>query len=477
MKTLNKTLPVLVLCICSIFSGYTQISDLIPSWAFGDDPSYQNIVIESWIGSGSPSINSGSLYINNIIDVSDYGIYPGIYDNTAFLINDLLKNQLPPGNSIVYFPPGIYYLEEGIKIYSNTIIKGNGGDADDPARTEFHFDYSDDLPLYKSVSISFARAQNSGIEDIYLFDETDPLIGVEPNQRYEDLISIPSTSSNIWIRGVESYLTRRFHVNIYGNRVTVSGCYFHHSWSYSTGGRGYGVCLSKDSHFCRIENNIFNHLRHSMLFQYNAKQNVVSYNYSWDVHAINGGFDYKASDLDFHGRHDDDLMGPAWNLCEGNKVERIFFDDLHEQNGPHNTIFRCNAYSDHQELKVEKVQGSNHQFMQNVVGTNAWPYEGNNTRKWILEYGFAYWDGEPDYSEIPSNQSSYYLYDRPDFYDLNTNWLPWPFIPYDEAINPAKYRYDRNHGYYQNDPPQHEVVYARIGFIFQCLWPAKISSK
>jgi hypothetical protein len=36
-------------------------------------------------------------------------------------------------------------------------------------------------------------------------------------------------------------------------------------------------------------------------------------------------------------------------------------------------------------------------------------------------------------------------------------------MPSDNQIIPAKYRYDRNHGYYQTHPPQTEVVYAGWG--------------
>ncbi len=35
--------------------------------------------------------------------------------------------------------------------------------------------------------------------------------------------------------------------------------------------------------------------------------------------------------------------------------------------------------------------------------------------------------------------------------------MPWPYLA--NGINPAQYRYDRNHGYYQNDPPTNEIVY------------------
>ena len=450
----------------------------------------KDAVLSSWRYSGAWPIflyedyqGEWTFPIDQLIDVSEHGIYPET-TGTGLLIKNLLKNLDHSIQTILFFPHGKYLIELPLSIPSKVIIKGNGGDANDPLRTEFHFDYPDDIePFIKGSCLTFSGGSKySALEDIYLFDETDPdpFVFHVPD-RFNDMVTIANKNKingeyvytlNCWMRGVESEKTRRFHVNIYAESITISGCYFHDSWSYLEGGRGYGVCLSKNSLFCRVENNIFRHLRHSMIFQYNTKQNVVAYNYSGDVNAFNtfGGipFKYKASDLDFHGRHDNNIVGPVWNLCEGNKVERIFFDDVHDQNGPYNTIFRCNGYSDYRELKVEKVYGSEHQFMQNVVGTNAEPFTSSAlgiwTKKWILKYGLGwYWDGPPDYSQTPSDQCSYYLSDRPVFYDLNTSWLSWPFVPEDDELIPAKYRFDRNNGSYGTYPPQTEVVYAGWG--------------
>jgi hypothetical protein len=202
-----------------------------------------------------------------------------------------------------------------------------------------------------------------------------------------------------------------------------------------------------------------------MVLQYDTKLNVVAYNYSRDTHGFNSGIPWHdhLADICFHGRHENYLCGPAWNLCEGNYVERIYFDDEHEQNGPYNVIMRCHAEDASKGLKVYKVQGSNHQFMQNVVGAKAVPFydliQQNFTEDWIKENGYAiYWDDSPDWSNIPSSECSYYQLQRPAFYDQQITWLPWPYLA--NGINPAKYRYDKNNGYYQNDPPTTEVVNA-----------------
>jgi hypothetical protein len=107
-----------------------QISNLIPPEHFGGEEE-MDIVLSSWLNSGASEILNNVAIVNQVIDVSDYNILPGTYGTTAADIKTLLKT-LPPGRTIVYFPPGQYLLEQGISIPSNVIIKGNGGDANDP---------------------------------------------------------------------------------------------------------------------------------------------------------------------------------------------------------------------------------------------------------------------------------------------------------------------------------------------------------
>jgi Secretion system C-terminal sorting domain len=84
------------------------------------------------------------------------------------------------------------------------------------------------------------------------------------------------------------------------------------------------------------ENNIFEHLRHSMLIQSAANGNVFGYNYSKDpfwVSSISNG----AGDLTLHGNF------PFCNLFEGNVGNNIVVDDSHALNGPNNIFFRNRA--------------------------------------------------------------------------------------------------------------------------------------
>ena len=438
---------ILVLFLFLTISVFSQISDIIPDYGFGG---YQDDVIDSWIWSGSWPTK----YTSTIIDVTetDFDIYPGASD-LATKINALMLSLDENEQTVLYFPSGTYLIERPLTMRSNVIIKGAGGDSEASHRTQFTFEFLTDPEFVEGNCINFGNnIHDSGIEDIMLWDNTVPKVffpGGIIKLRYNDLVSFAQGSYECWMKGVESSRTRRFHVNIYGHEITISGCYFHHSWEYGTGGRGYGVCISKWAYFNRVEDNIFEHLRHSMVFQYNPQQNVMAYNYSTDSENT-----YMA-DLLFHGKHEESV-GPHWNLSEGNICEYLRFDDYHQENGPYNTIMRCKA----EDSKVDKeVSPGYYQYRQNFVGTNSNP--PNNTIERIDDYGyFEYWEDDPDWEEISSGSCSYYQEQRPDFFDNIVPWhFDWPYLPNDNNLIPAKYRFDRNNGYYQGDPPTTEVVY------------------
>jgi hypothetical protein len=92
------------------------------------------------------------------------------------------------------------------------------------------------------------------------------------------------------------------------------------------------------SNECLIEDNIFEHLRHSMILQAGANGNVFSYNYSfdpfWSTFPNNA-----AGDMVIHGNY------PYSNLFEQNICQNIVVDNSHGPNGPYNTFFRNRAES------------------------------------------------------------------------------------------------------------------------------------
>ncbi len=441
-----------------------------------------------WICAGSPVLKYlGGITINECIIATDpnYNIisteynepltstpYYGIEYETVNCdeLNTIINSYNGSGYLIIYFPAGVYLFKKSININkSRIILKGAGGDShlfNKP--THFFFD----LPENAGTCINIIK-NYIGIEDIYIMQKQ---LVVDDYDKY-NTNTITINGSNCWIRGVESNFTRRFHIGIYGNYNTVSGCYFHDAQWYDdrSTGRAYGVCLSGNSEHNLIENNIFFHLRHSMVLQYGAKLNVVSYNYSSEPYGINctkiSGewwecIDYsnRLADLLFHGQ----TPGSTENLCEGNYVEKIRLDRVHkadETNGPNNTFFRNLAEDKYQifldGFSIYHVPSDNQdkQYKQNVVGCNAKPSSSDYEK--IKEYGFkSYWYKKntlgtliAEWQDIPpSSQYSYYKTGKPAFW---YDWISWPYYP--DGENPAKSR-----DFMVHNPPYNatEVVYA-----------------
>ena len=92
-----------------------------------------------------------------------------------------------------------------------------------------------------------------------------------------------SRAANCWISGIESDKCNFAHVDVeYSTNLTISKSYFHDAQNYGSGGKAYGVMLHFTTNECLVEDNIFNHLRHSMILQAGANGNIFSYNYSYD---------------------------------------------------------------------------------------------------------------------------------------------------------------------------------------------------
>ncbi|MDA3910340.1 MAG: T9SS type A sorting domain-containing protein [Bacteroidales bacterium] len=141
---------------------------------------------------------------------------------------------------------------------------------------------------------------------------------------------------NCSVRGIQSENCNFSHLSLRTSlHCEVSGCYFHHAHAYGEGGQGYGAEVSASSSDCLIHNNVFEHLRHSMLLQSGANGNVFAYNYSfdpyWDQSALPSA---SAGDLVLHGNY------VYCNLFEGNIAQNAVIDDSHGSNGPYNTFFR-----------------------------------------------------------------------------------------------------------------------------------------
>ena len=172
--------------------------------------------------------------------------------------------------------------------------------------------------------------ENSGVEclKILRIDDTAP----------EQSSSIFfNYAVNCWVLGVASENCTFSHIGSYfSSNLKISQSYFHHAFGYGGGGRAYGVMFQSTTNECLVENNVFEHLRHSMIVQSGANGNVFAYNYSfdpfWESTPSNS-----AGDLVLHGNY------PYANLFEGNIAQNIVIDNSHGPNGPNNLIFRNRA--------------------------------------------------------------------------------------------------------------------------------------
>lgn len=144
---------------------------------------------------------------------------------------------------------------------------------------------------------------------------------------------------NCAIRNVELENSNFAHIGINSSaHIQIEGCYMHHAHAYGGGGQGYGVVTQTATSFCLTQNNIFNHLRHSMLIQSGANGNVFGYNYSYDPFWEGTSLPANsAGDAVLHGNY------TYMNLFEGNTIQNIVVDASHGSNGPYNTFFRNRA--------------------------------------------------------------------------------------------------------------------------------------
>lgn len=192
-------------------------------------------------------------------------------------------------------------------------------------------------------------AENSGIECLSIIREDN----TAPQQSSNILLNF---AANCRISGIESVNCTFGHINISGSsRISVRNSYLHHGFEYGGGGRAYGVVVQFSGGENLIENNIFEHLRHSVLLQAGANGNVVSYNYSLDPYWSSIPYD-AAGDMVLHGNY------VYANLFEQNICQNIVIDNSHGRNGPFNTFFRNRAE------KYGIVFSSDNSPLQNIAG-------------------------------------------------------------------------------------------------------------
>ncbi|MGH1364749.1 MAG: T9SS type A sorting domain-containing protein [Calditrichia bacterium] len=193
---------------------------------------------------------------------------------------------------------------------------------------------------------------------------------------------------NCWVRGVTSVRPPRAHIDLeHSARIEVSGCYLLGAVHRGSGGYGYGVILQKGTSNCRIENNIFQILRHGILFQAGASGNVAAFNYiregNW-THSNTIAHDPR--DIVFHGGY------PFSNLVEHNMTKKMGPDTWNGRNGPYNAIVRNRvktsrdfAFLDVSAIKVENITYLN--LLGNVIYEDTDYYDIHPTTIFLNLYG------------------------------------------------------------------------------------------
>jgi hypothetical protein len=249
------------------------------------------------------------------------------------------------GNQITVTDPNIASAGSFIKIYQNneaSLINDSWADntvgqisylKSKSANTfSFYTRHRRAIPLNGApVAQVLNMVKGVGIECLKIKRlDTDPTVDQTTNIRF-------NYAAFCWVKGVESDSTNFAHITISNSsNIEVTGSYFHGSFSYGTGGVGYGVVCHLSTGDCLIENNIFQNLRHAMLLQAGSNGNVYSYNYSLQQKRTELPAD-AAGDIVLHGNY------PYANLFEGNIAQNVGGDASHGKNGPTNVFFRNRA--------------------------------------------------------------------------------------------------------------------------------------
>ncbi|MFM7596115.1 MAG: glycosyl hydrolase family 28-related protein, partial [Flavobacteriales bacterium] len=181
-------------------------------------------------------------------------------------------------------------------------------------------------------------------------------------------------AENCWVCGIESNKTTFAHVEFEGvSNSKVEKSYFHDAFEYGGGGRGYGVVMHFTTNECLIENNIFKHLRHSVLLQAGSNGNVTAFNHSLDPYWTNSNpllAGNSAGELVLHGNY------VFANLFEQNDVQNIVIDNSHGANGPYNTFLR-NRASLYGIFFSDNTSPSQN-FIGNEIPNTSFPYSAVN---------------------------------------------------------------------------------------------------
>lgn len=309
---------------------------------------------------------------------------------------------------------------------------------------------------------------NAGVECMKIKRLDAPAEGAGSNISF-------SYAANCVVRGVESDSSLGSHINVNASAyLLIQGNYIHHGFTYDGAGtRGYGVTFSMHSSECLMTNNIFRKLRHAMMVKTGSNGNVIAYNYSIEPIRSEAISDF-SGDINLHGHY------AYANLFEGNIVQNIIIDHYWGPSGPLNTFFRNRAelygiFMTNSELLMTDRQNfvgnevTNNNFLYGfyfLTGTDHFEF-GNNIKGTIIPAGTE---------DLPD--LSYYLQEKPDFWNNNE----WPSIgipnPISSGTIPAKQRYQLG-AFLTVCPPDSTITNIKetIGKNQFRIWPNPTSSE
>jgi Secretion system C-terminal sorting domain/Right handed beta helix region len=180
----------------------------------------------------------------------------------------------------------------------------------------------------KGLKIYKVSAGGGGIQNLKISRKS-------PNGVQAANIRIGALTQNVTIQGVESVKCTGAHINIEQSfQNIVRDCYVHDAYDWGANKQAYGVVCEHGAANCLIEDNAFEVLRHAMVVQFGANNNLFRHNIARNSR-WNQTFSFiKSGDIQIHGNLAYD------NTFENNFVDKIWMDKSgnHLKNGPNNKV-------------------------------------------------------------------------------------------------------------------------------------------
>ena len=163
------------------------------------------------------------------------------------------------------------------------------------------------------IAVPFSMsASYAGVEDLQVYAN---------NTGYGSNFGM-SACAYCWVKGVESNYTDGDHVEVYwGFHDEIRDSYFSNAFLHTPGTHDSCIQIAHKTSASLVENNIVERTHQSVILEWGAAGNVVSYN------DMMGEFDSGSTNvviggIDFHGAH------PQYNLLEGNVLTSIYGDSV-----------------------------------------------------------------------------------------------------------------------------------------------------